>query len=140
MSQANQNVNNQGIINQGIIVSNDGTFHAGQVAVGQGAQAIKNTYNLANQLQESGQEQIAQAITELLKSLESQNVQDAVKEQAAQEIQAVAEEAQKEKPNKFTLKGLLTSLKESVGSVAEIAEKLTVLQKAIALMMGIPTL
>jgi translation initiation factor 2B subunit (eIF-2B alpha/beta/delta family) len=135
MSQANQNVNNQGII-----VSNDGTFHAEQVAVGQGAQAIKTTYNLASQLQESGQEQVAQAITELLKSLESQNVQGAVKEQAAQEIQAVAEEAQKEKPNKFTLKGLLTSLKESVGSVAEIAEKLTVLQKAIALMMGIPTL
>jgi translation initiation factor 2B subunit (eIF-2B alpha/beta/delta family) len=135
MSQANQNVNNQGII-----VNNDGTFNANQVAVGQGAQAIQNTYNLANQLQSLGKDDVAQAITGLLKSLENPAVEGAVKEQAAQEIQAVAEEAQKEKPNKFTLKGLLTSLKESVGSVAEIAEKLTVLQKAIALMMGIPTL
>jgi translation initiation factor 2B subunit (eIF-2B alpha/beta/delta family) len=135
MSQANQNVNNQGII-----VNNDGTFNANQVKVGQGAQAIQNTYNLANQLQSLGKDDVAQAITGLLKSLENPAVEGAVKEQAAQEIQAVAEEAQKEKPNKFTLKGLLTSLKESVGSVAEIAEKLTVLQKAIALMMGIPTL
>jgi translation initiation factor 2B subunit (eIF-2B alpha/beta/delta family) len=125
--------------NEGINVSG-GSLNAGQIAVGLGAQAIQNTYNLANQLEESGKSEVAQAITELLKALEADSNKVTDKEEVTQAVQQVAEEVQKEKPNKFTLKGLLSTLKESVGSVAEIAEKVTILQKAIALMMGLPTL
>lgn len=125
--------------NEGINISG-GSLNAGQIAVGRGAQAIQNTYNLANQLEEAGKSEVAQAITELLKALEANSNKVADKEEVTQAVQQVAEEVQKEKPNKFTLKGLLSSLKESLGSVAEIAGQVTVLQKAIALMMGLPTL
>lgn len=125
--------------NEGINVSG-GSLSAGQIAVGSGAQAIQNTYNLANQLGESGKSEVAQAITELLKALEVHSDKVPDKEEVTQAVQQVAEEVQKEKPNKFTLKGLLSSLKESLGSVVEITEKVTVLQKVVALMMGLPTL
>lgn len=125
--------------NEGINVSG-GSLSAGQIAIGRGAQAIQNTYNLAYQLEESGKGEVAQAITELLKVLETHTNKVTNKSEINQAVQQVAEEVQKEQPNKFTLKGLLSSLKESLGSVAEIAEKVTVLQKAIALMMGVPTL
>jgi len=125
--------------NNGINVSG-GELHVNQAAVGRGAQAIQNTYNLASQLQESGKGEVAQAITELLKALEAHSDKVAGKEEVTEAVQQVAEEVQKEKPNKFTLKGLLSSLKESLGSVVEIAEKVTVLQRVVALMMGLPTL
>lgn len=125
--------------NEGINVSG-GVFNANQVAVGQAAQAIQNTYNIASQLQASGKIEVAQAITELLKALEARKDEISDKEEVTQAVQKIGEETQKEKPNKIALKGLLTSLKESLGSVAEVAEKVTVLQKAIALMMGFPTL
>ena len=125
--------------NEGIYVSG-GSLNAGQISVGRGAQAIQNTYNLASQLGESGKSEVAQAITELLKALEVSSNKIADKEEVTQTVQQVAEEVQKEKPNKFTLKGLLSTLKESLGSTAEIAEKVTILQKAIALMMGLPSI
>lgn len=125
--------------NEGIQITG-GSFNANQVAVGRGAKAIQNTYNLANQLEESGKGEVAQAITELLKALEAHSDQVADKEEVTQAVEQVAEEVQKEKPNKFTLKGLLSSLKESLGSVVEIAEKVTVLQKVVAVMLGLPML
>lgn len=125
--------------NEGIQVTG-GVFNANQVASGRGAKAIQNTYNLASQLQESGKGEVSQAITELLKALEAHSDKVVGKEEVTEAVQQVAEEVQKEKPNKFTLKGLLSSLKESLGSVVEIAEKVTVLQRVVALMMGLPTL
>jgi translation initiation factor 2B subunit (eIF-2B alpha/beta/delta family) len=125
--------------NEGINISG-GSLSAGNIAVGRGAQAIQNTYNLANQLEEAGKSGVAQAITELLKALEANSNQVADQEEVTQAVRQVAEEVQKEKPNKVTLKGLLSSLKESLGSVAEIAVHVTILQKAIALMMGLPAL
>ena len=129
MSQFNEVINISG-----------GLFHADQVAVGQGAQAIQNIYNIASQLKAGGKEEVAQAITELLKALEANSNRISDKEEIAQTVQQVAEEAQKEKPNKLTLKGLLGGLKDSIGFVTEITEKIAVLKKAIALMMGLPTL
>lgn len=125
--------------NEGINVSG-GSLNAGQIAVGRGAQAVQKTYNLANHLGETGQLEVAEAIAELLKTLEANSNKIIDQEEVTQAVQQIAEEAQKEKPNKFTLKGLLSTLRESVGSVAEIAEKVAILQKAIALMMGLPTL
>ncbi|UBF24398.1 DUF5955 family protein [Kovacikia minuta CCNUW1] len=125
--------------NEGIQVTG-GSFNAGQVGVGRGARVIQNTYNIASQLQADGKEEVAQAITELLKALEAHGNQIADKEEVTQTVEKIAAEAQKEKPDKLTLKGFLTLLKESLGSVVEVAEKVTVLQKVIALMMGIPSL
>jgi uncharacterized protein YqeY len=125
--------------NEGVIVSG-GNFNAGQVAVGKGAQAIQTTYSLANEFQSEGKEDLAKAITELLTSLESHRPQIADYDEVSQAVQQVAEEVKKEQPSKLTLKGLLNAVKESVGSVVEIVEKVGLLQKAIAVVTGIPLL
>lgn len=125
--------------NEGVIVSG-GAFNAGQVAVGKGAQAIQTTYNLANEFQSEGKEDLAKAITELLTSLEAHRPQIADYDEVSQAVQQVAEEVKKEQPSKLTLKGLLNAVKESVGSVVEIVEKVGLLQKAIAVVTGISLL
>jgi uncharacterized protein YqeY len=121
--------------NEGIIVSG-GSFSAGQVAVGKGAQAIQTTYNLANEFQSEGKEDLAEAITDLLTSLETHQLQIANYDEVSQVVQQIAEEVKKEQPSKLTLKGLLNAVKESVSSVVEIAEKVGLLQKAIAVITG----
>jgi uncharacterized coiled-coil DUF342 family protein len=121
--------------NEGIIVSG-GSFSAGQVAVGKGAQAIQTTYNLANEFQSEGKEDLAKAITDLLTSLETHQLQIANYDEVSQVVQQIAEEVKKEQPSKLTLKGLLNAVKESVSSVVEIAEKVGLLQKAIAVITG----
>ena len=125
--------------NEGIIVSG-GNFSAGQVAVGKGAQAIQATYNLASEFQAEGKEDLAKAITELLTSLETHRPQVADYDEVSQAVQQIAEEAKKEQPSKLTLKGLLNAVKESVGSVVEIVEKVGLLQKAIAVLTGLSLL
>jgi uncharacterized protein YqeY len=125
--------------NEGIIVSN-GTFSAGQVTVGKSAQAIQTTYNLASEFQSDGKNDLAKAITELLTSLEAHRPQIADYDEVSQAVQQIAEEVKKKEPSKLTLKGLLTAIKESVGSVVEIVEKIGFLQKAIALVTGLPLL
>jgi len=76
MSQFNEVINISG-----------GLFHADQVAVGQGAQAIQNIYNIASQLKAGGKEEVAQAITELLKALEANSNRISDKEEIAQAVQ-----------------------------------------------------
>ncbi|MBD3885614.1 GatB/YqeY domain-containing protein [Phormidium tenue FACHB-886] len=125
--------------NEGVVVSG-GTFNAGQVTVGKGAQAIQTTYNLANEFQSEGKEDLAKAITELLTSLESHRPQIADYDEVSQAVQQIAEEVKKEQPSKLTLKGLLNAVKESVSSVVEIVEKIGLLQKAIAVVTGISLL
>lgn len=123
--------------NEGIIVS-DSTFSAGQVTVGKGAQAIQTTYNLASELQSEGKEDLAKAITELLTSLEAHRPQISDYDEVSQTVQHIAEEAKKEQPSRLTLKGLLSAVKGSVGSIVEIVEKVGLLQKAIAVVIGLP--
>lgn len=125
--------------NDGIIVSG-GTFKANQVAVGKGAQAIQTTYNLAHEFQSQGKAELAQAMTELLASLEAHRPQLADYDEVSQAVQQIAEEVKKEQPSKLTLKGLLNAVKESVSSVTEIVEKVGLLQKAIAVVTGLAIL
>lgn len=125
--------------NEGIVVSG-GSFQAEQVAVGRNAQTIQYTHDLADQLSKDGEEKIATAIHELLQAIETYQCETVTKKEAVQTVQKIAEEVQKEEPNKFTLKGMLASLKETLGSIAEIADKLSVLQKAVALMIGLSTI
>jgi uncharacterized protein YqeY len=126
--------------NEGIIVSGGNFIGAGQVAVGKGAQAIQTTYNLASEFQSEGKEDLAKAITELLTSLETHRPQVADYDEVSQAVKQIAEEVKKEQPSKLTLKGLLNAVKESVGSVVEIVEKVGLLQKAIALVTGLSLL
>lgn len=125
--------------NEGIVVSG-GSFQAEQVAVGRNAQAIQHTYNLTKQLTDVGKDEIAEAIHQLLEAIEAQNCETSLEKESVQTVQKITEEVQKEEPNKFTLKGMLSSLQETLGSITEIASKLNILKKAIALMLGLPTI
>ncbi|MDJ1185927.1 DUF5955 family protein [Roseofilum casamattae] len=122
--------------NQGIQM-NGGTINAEQLAVGDKAQATKTTYTVAEGHQSDKQNDLANAIAELLQSLESHRTEITNFAEVSQAVNAVAEEVQKETPNKITLKGLLVGVKESVGSLAEIVQKIGVLQKAITTVTGI---
>ena len=125
--------------NEGIVVSG-GSISSNQLAVGRNAQAVQNTYNLAGRLENDGEGEVARAITELVNALESSDAAMSFKEEAIEITQEVTKEVSKENPNKFTLKGMLSSIKEVVSPTAELVEKVAVLQKAIALMMGFPTM
>jgi hypothetical protein len=58
----------------------------------------------------------------------------------SQAVEQIAQEVKKEQPSKLALKGLLSAIKESVGSVVEIVEKVGLLQKAVAVVTGLPIL
>lgn len=124
--------------NQGIVVSG-GSFSAEMAVAGKNSKAIQ-IKKIADELQASGKEEVAKLITELLESIEVHSSKVENKEEVVEAVQEVAKEVNKEKPNKLTLKGLLTGVKDAVGSVTEIAEKTVLLQKAIALMTGMPNL
>jgi translation initiation factor 2B subunit (eIF-2B alpha/beta/delta family) len=125
--------------NEGFVVSGNGSVNATNIAVGSNAEIIHNVYNQAESLKEAGKDDIGTAITEILKILEN-NSDIPNKETAIQEVQVITEEVKKDKPNKYTLKGLLDSLQESLGSVTDIAGKVVTLRQAIALMMGLSAL
>lgn len=121
--------------NKGISISG-GSFEANQVSVGSNASSVQNVNYSGNQVNNSEKEKVDEAMSELLKVIELHRGGILNEEGVLQEVKLLKEETQKESPNKFTLKGLLTSLKESLGSVAEISEKIVTLQKAVALMIG----
>ncbi|HSM84342.1 MAG TPA: hypothetical protein VLS96_21815 [Nodosilinea sp.] len=124
--------------NEGINISG-GSINASQIVVGRDARSTQTTYNITGQ-QHAIANEVAAAIADLLAAVEDHSDKISNKEEAVQVIQRVAEESQKENPDKFTLKGLLSALKESLGSVVEIGEKGNLLQKVIAAMMGLPYL
>jgi len=122
--------------NKGMIVSG-GSVNADQIAVGEGAQAIKTTYRLTDELENQGKKDLAIAIRELVQSLEANKSQISDYDDVTDAVEKITEEVKKEKPSKLTLKGLLGAVKESVGSVVEIVEKIGSLQKAISVVTGI---
>lgn len=124
--------------NEGIFVSG-GTFSANQVAVGKGAKSTQTTYNLSTDLQ-TRESDLTQAIAELLKSLEIHRSKISDYDEVSQAVDQIAQEVKKEQPSKLALKGLLSAVKESVGSVVEIVEKVGLLQKAVAVVTGLPIL
>ncbi|MGI0494900.1 hypothetical protein ACN4EG_24210 [Alkalinema pantanalense CENA528] len=123
--------------NQGIVVTG-GSLTGGSIAVGQNAQAIQTVYNLASDLQAEGKPDIAQALKDLLQAIEIHGADLEDREELTQVVQQIAEELKKEKPSKITLKGLLGGVKDAVGTVVEIAEKVGALQGAIGLLLGVP--
>jgi hypothetical protein len=121
--------------NKGISISG-GNFQADQVSVGANTSSIQNINYSGNQVNNPEKEKVDEAIAELLRVIEFYRGSVLDEERVLQEVKLLKEETQRKNPNKFTLKGLLVSLKESLSSVAEISEKIVILQKAVALMIG----
>lgn len=119
------------------MIVSGGNVNADQIAVGDGAQAIKSTYRLTDELEDRGKNDLAVAIRDLLKSLEAHKARISNYDEVTTAVEKITEEVKKEKPSKLTLKGLLSAVKESVSSVVEIVEKIGSLQKAISVFTGI---
>jgi hypothetical protein len=103
--------NNQGIQQSG------GSITAGAMAVGPGARA----YNAASELRGRGQEEVAQRLEELVRQLEAHADQVPDIEDLRGATGTVADELAKEKPNKTTVRGVLSGIADSVRSVTELA-------------------
>lgn len=119
--------------NEGII--NRGRFRAGQVVVGRGARLTMGSPDPGASAEK---EQLAVAIDGFLKALEAHATKLDELEELVQVVGQLAEEAEKEQPNKLTLKGLLSSIKSTVVSVAEMAPALTTLTNSVLVLMGQP--
>lgn len=112
--------------NQGIQISG-GSFTAGAVAVGPHARA----YNVANELRERGQDDLAQRLEELVRQLEAHADQVPDIEDLRGATGTVAEELAKEKPNKTTVTAVASRIAESVRSVTGLATAADALLKAV---------
>ena len=123
--------------NEGIYISG-GSLNADQIAVGKGSTAIKNIYGSVQSLEDSGKQDVATAVRDLITVLEQCSDQIKDKQEIIEAIQQVAEEADKESPSKVSLKGLLSGIKNVVDPITEVAQKVTALRVAIGLMLGIP--
>jgi translation initiation factor 2B subunit (eIF-2B alpha/beta/delta family) len=112
--------------NQGMQVSG-GSVTAGAIAVGTGAWA----HNVANQLRERGQDDVAQRLEELVRQLEAHADQVSDIEDLRGATRTVADELAKEQPNKTTVTAVLSTIAESVQSVTGLATAADALLRAV---------
>lgn len=117
--------------NQGVIVTG-GSFHATNAAVGSGAQVHQLTGADAKAA-EDAQKQLA-SFMELLK-LHQEQIPNAAEVKEASH--SVAEELAKEKPNRLTLKSLLTGITDSVKSVGSLAVAAEALKVTVVTLLGL---
>jgi hypothetical protein len=103
--------NNQGIQQTG------GSITAGALAVGPGARA----YNAVSELRGRGQDEVAQRLEELVRQLEAHADQVPDIDDLREATGNVADELAKEKPNKMTVRAVLSGIADSVRSVTGLA-------------------
>jgi hypothetical protein len=102
--------------NQGVQISG-GSFTAGAAAVGPGARA----YNVASELRGRGQDDVAQRLEELVRQLEAHADEVPDVEDLRGATATVADELAREKPNKMTVRAVLSGIADSVRSVTGLA-------------------
>jgi hypothetical protein len=101
--------------NEGVRMSG-GRIEAGAFAVGRGATAKNVTGHDV-----PGQEQIARRLEELLSQLEANSARLDNPDEVREATQVVVDELGKERPNKMTVTGVLTSIAAAVTSVSGLA-------------------
>ena len=123
-------VNNSGN-NTNVVGSGNNTNHSGDVS--EGAQVNQDADSSTNQSLNQNKVVLNQAIQDLIATIDTHQSQVGDYKGAIEAVKQINEEANKEKPNKFTLQGALDAVKSSVGSIVEILEKVDLLRKAITL-------
>jgi hypothetical protein len=116
--------------NEGVVVSG-GTINATNMVVGRDTQV--------NYSEGSGGAQVAdiqKQLDALQKLLATHAAQIADHEDVAQAAQTVHEEIQKDKPNRLTLRSLLSGMAESVKSVSAAATAVEAIKVAVVALFG----
>jgi hypothetical protein len=121
--------------NYGITISGNGKLEADQVAVGQGAQAIKTIYGTADGM---GNTTLATALKDLTAAIQEQIKDEKEQAEVLDTLKTLAEELKKERPNKVIGGSLLQGLEQAVGSITNIAAKLAPFIIAAKATLGIP--
>jgi translation initiation factor 2B subunit (eIF-2B alpha/beta/delta family) len=112
--------------NEGIQISG-GTVTVGAMAVGTGARA----YNVAKELRDRGQDEVAQRLEELVRQLEAHADQVPDIDSLRGATRTVTDELAKDQPNKMTINSVLSGIADSVRSVSGLATAADALFEAV---------
>ena len=120
--------------NQGIIITG-GKVDVGAMAAGPNAQAISNVHSASEALAARGQTELAERIEELLQALREHEAELADRDAAFQLTDRIAQELEREQPDKPTVEGFLARLAASAGSVASITNAVGALSHAVTALL-----
>lgn len=112
--------------NEGIWMSG-GRIDAGALAVGRGAQAIQGR----DADPDPARAEVYRRLEELLRRLEADAERLENPEEVRDATQVVADELRKDKPNKTTITGVLTSIAAAVTSVSGLASATDALLESV---------
>lgn len=117
---------NEGVIQHG------GSINAGNLAVGRGATATQ--YQSASS--DAGLAAVQAQLDKVLELLATKSHEIPDHEDVVQSAQSLKQELDKDKPNKLTLKSLLSGIADSVKSVTTVATAVEALRTAITALFG----
>jgi hypothetical protein len=116
--------------NQGIIITG-GKVDVGAMAAGPNARAINNVHSATAALAERGQTDLAAKIEELLQVLREHEAELTDRDAAFTLTARVAEELEREQPDKPTVQSFLARLAASTTSATTVANAVTALSHAV---------
>lgn len=126
-----------------MIQSNDGVIMTGNITHSSIAIAGKN--GAVNQKIQQGdfndkQAFVKAAIDKLINEVNANEKLISNPEEMIGAIHQLEEEVQKEKPNRYTLKGLLDGVTSGLGSATGAVNAVTMLRQAISVLLGLPSI
>lgn len=118
-------------VNKGLSVSGNASVTAGAIAVGDGARA--HAQDVQIQVAGTGMEEAARLLTDLVDALRQHAGEIEGADELLESTIAVGDELKKEKPNRTTLKGILSAIAEAATSVGAVSAAVTALRVALGL-------
>jgi hypothetical protein len=106
--------------NEGLSQSG-GSIQAGAMAVGRGATASNVSNTVCDALREGGRGPIADRLDELLRALRDHAAELPDPDGIQGSADTVVHELARDEPNKITILGILSGIRDTVGSVSGIA-------------------
>jgi hypothetical protein len=116
--------------NEGIIISG-GTVQVGAMAAGRNARAVNNVESASAALATRGQAELAEKLDELLQVIRKHEAELPDRDEALELTGRVAEELEREQPDKPTVESFLARLAASAGSATTIVNAVTTLSHAV---------
>ena len=119
---------------EGIVITG-GTINADVLAVGRGAQAIKNVAASADDLEAGGHGEVATRLRELIEAVKAHADELDAPDKPARSTEMVAQELTSPQPNKLTVRAVLDNLLQATGSVTAVAKAVGALQLAVGALL-----